>query len=123
MGSSLVGKEILNMMQSNLNREKTNSFVRCAGALGLALVLIFSATPVFAEDSADGPSTLDKTFDAVVLRPLGAATLVMGAGLFVPAVLLGAPGGSESIDNGYDVFIRTPWENLVDAPLGRGYGL
>jgi hypothetical protein len=123
MGSSLVGKGIFEMMQRNLNREKANSFVRYAVALGLALVLIFSATPALSEDSAEGPSTLDKTFDAVVLRPLGAATLLMGAGLFIPAVLLGAPGGSESIDNGYDVFILTPWENLVDAPLGRGYGL
>ena len=123
MGSSMVGKGIFKMMQSNLNREKTNSFVRCAVVLGLVLVLISSATPALSEDSAEGPSTMDRTFDAIVLRPLGAATLLMGAGLFVPAVLLGAPGGSESIDNGYDVFIRTPWENLVDAPLGRGYGL
>ena len=123
MGSSMVGKGIFKMTHSNLNREKTNSFVRCAVVLGLVLVLISSATPALSEDSAEGPSTMDRTFDAIVLRPLGAATLLMGAGLFVPAVLLGAPGGSESIDNGYDVFIRTPWENLVDAPLGRGYGL
>jgi hypothetical protein len=119
----MVGKGIFKMMQSNVMREKKSPIAKRAAALGLGLILIFSAVPVLAEDSAEGPSTLDRTFDAIVLRPLGAVTLLMGAGLFVPAVLLGAPGGSESIDNGYDVFIRTPWENLVDAPLGLGYGL
>jgi hypothetical protein len=123
VGSSLVGKEILSMVQSNVMREKRSPIAKRAAALGLGLILIFSAAPVLADDSAEGPSTLDRTFDAIVLRPLGAVTLLMGAGLFIPAALLGAPGGSESIDNGYDVFILTPWENLVDAPLGRGYGL
>jgi hypothetical protein len=116
-------KEILNMIESSEARGKMSPILKRAVALGLGLIMMFSAAPVFGDDSSEGPSTLDRTFDAVVLRPLGAATLVMGAGLFVPAALLGAPGGSESIDNGYDVFIRTPWQNLVDAPLGRGYGL
>lgn len=111
------------MTHDRTKNEKKSFIARSALGLSLALILIFSAAPVLCDDSAEGPSNLDRAFDAVVLRPLGALSVVAGAGMLVPAVLLGAPGGSEVIDDAYDVFLRTPWENLVDAPLGRGYGL
>ena len=79
--------------------------------------------PAASDEAVDGPSMMDRGFDAVVLRPLGAATLLLGSAVALPAIALAAPGGEEGIDNAYDVFVRTPWDNLVNAPLGRGYGL
>ena len=65
-----------------------------------------------------GPSAARKTFDLLVLRPADAFSVVFGGILLVPAALASAPGGTESIDNAYDVFLRTPWENLTQRPLG-----
>jgi len=74
-----------------------------------------------AEDDG-GPTTADRTFDAIVLRPLGAMGVVLGAALMIPAALFTAPGGEESLDNAYDVFVRTPLDDLINAPLGRDFG-
>ncbi len=90
----------------------------------LILVLMSGAAPaVLGDDSSGGPTVAEKGLDAVVLRPLGAITLLFGGALVVPAATIGAAGGMESVDNVFDVFVRMPWENLVDAPLGRGFGL
>ncbi len=56
------------MVRSNAMREKRSPIAKRAAALGLGLILIFSAAPALCDDSADGPSTLDRTFDAIVLR-------------------------------------------------------
>jgi len=42
--------------------------------------------------------------------------------ILVPAALVSAPGGMESLDNAYDVFLRMPLDNLINAPLGRDFG-
>ena len=63
-------------------------------------------------------SVFDTGFDLVILRPLGLVGLAGGAGLFVPAVILTAPGGSEGVTDSVDIFLRTPWRDLVDRPLG-----
>lgn len=70
------------------------------------------------EESGSAYSGFDKGFDAVVIRPLGAAALVTGAVFLVPAVLLSAPGGQEGIDDAYDVLVKTPWQEVADRPLG-----
>lgn len=87
----------------------------------IALLLVTWAPSAFAEEEG-GPSTADRTFDAMVLRPLGAMGVVLGAALLVPAALVAAPGGTESLDNAYDVFVRMPLDNLINAPLGRDFG-
>jgi len=91
--------------------------------IAAATALLFAvAAPSLAEEEAPGVSIVDRAFDAAVLRPLGAAAVLAGAVLLVPAALVTAPGGMESVDNAYDVFLRMPLENLIDTPLGEGYG-
>ena len=92
-------------------------------ATALASVLqLTSLVPLSVAQQDEGPSTAERTFDAVLLRPLGAMAVVLGGVLILPAALFAAPGGMESVDNAYDVFVRTPLDNLVNAPLGRDFG-
>jgi len=88
----------------------------------LIALLLASWTPQVLAQEEGGPSQVDRTFDAMVLRPLGAAGVVLGAVILVPAALVSAPGGMESLDNAYDVFLRMPLDNLINAPLGRDFG-
>lgn len=57
-------------------------------------------------------------FDAVVLRPLGAARTVVGAGLFLPAALFSLPGGSNARAEAWQLFVALPAEDLVRRELG-----
>ena len=90
----------------------------------IVTLLLTSLAPssAIAEEEDGGPTTVDRTFDAIVLRPLGAMGVVLGAALMLPAALFTAPGGEESLDNAYDVFVRTPLDELINAPLGRDFG-
>jgi len=106
-------------MMEQIAEQRRTSWI----AAVVALALLGWAGPAASDEAVDGPSMMDRGFDAVVLRPLGAATLLLGSAVALPAIALAAPGGEEGIDNAYDVFVRTPWDNLVNAPLGRGYGL
>ena len=90
-------------------------------SLIIALLLASGTPQAFAQEEG-GPSQTDRAFDAMVLRPLGAMGVVLGAVILVPAALVSAPGGMESLDNAYDVFLRMPLDNLVNAPLGRDFG-
>ncbi len=71
------------------------------------------------ETGGEGASKVgDKIVDAVVLRPLGALSLVGGAIFFVvtsPLVLV-----SRVIDypTSWDVMVMAPWEYTVERPLG-----
>ncbi len=58
-------------------------------------------------------------FDLVVLRPLGFAALVVGAGAFVPAALMTAPNGKDSLTTALEVFVTTPLEDVFRRELGE----
>ena len=96
--------------------------------LGL-LCLTTVSIPTLADESTDTESVeqssqtridsvFDTGFDLVVLRPPGLVGLVGGVFLFVPAVILTAPGGSEGVTDSVDIFVTTPWRDLFDRPLG-----
>ena len=105
-----------------------DSTLRSAVVLFVTLFLVFAALPVSAQDSdeteseaskqASLNSAFDTGFDLIILRPLGVVALAGGAGLFVPAVIFTAPGGSEGVNDSVDIFLTTPWRDLVDRPLG-----
>lgn len=62
---------------------------------------------------------LDPTFDVVILRPVGAVSLVAGSALMVPATLLALPGGGrESVNDAYTMLVKNPWEDVADRKLG-----
>ena len=64
------------------------------------------------------PNYPAKAFDAVILRPLGLAAAVVGVALFVPAAILTAPGGRDSIEEAWDLFVLTPGKYVFERPLG-----
>ena len=61
----------------------------------------------------------DQTVDLIVIRPLAGLALATGAVLFVPAAILTAPNGMESIEDAYARFIGEPGEYFYSRPLGE----
>lgn len=57
--------------------------------------------------------------DLILIRPLAALTLGAGAVLFVPAALMTAPNGWESVKEAYQRFIGEPGEYVFARPLGE----
>jgi hypothetical protein len=58
-------------------------------------------------------------FDLLIVRPLAGITAFAGAVLFVPAVLLTAPNGRDSMKEAYERFVREPGEYFAERPLGE----
>ena len=57
--------------------------------------------------------------DLMVIRPLAGVTLAAGAVLFVPAAIMTAPNGWESIKEAYQRFVGEPGEYFATRPLGE----
>jgi hypothetical protein len=57
--------------------------------------------------------------DLLVIRPLAAVTLCAGAVLFVPAAIMTAPNGWESVKEAYQRFVAEPGEYFYSRPLGE----
>ncbi len=55
----------------------------------------------------------------VILRPLGLVAAAVGAVLFVPAAILTAPGGRDSIEEAWDLFVLVPGKFVFERPLGE----
>ncbi len=60
-----------------------------------------------------------KAFDAVVLRPVGLAGCVLGAGLFVPMAVATAPGGRDAVEEAMELMVLVPGRFVFDRPLGE----
>jgi len=71
-------------------------------------------------DDAEELSPVDeiggKVFDALVLRPLGAGGVVIGAAAYLIAVPLTAPGGN--LANSWELFVQGPFDYTFVRPLG-----
>ncbi len=71
-----------------------------------------------ADTSPPPPNYPAQAFDVVILRPLGLAAAVVGAAIFVPAAILTAPGGRDSIGEAWELFVLVPGKFVVERPLG-----
>ena len=69
--------------------------------------------------TSDAPNFGSMLFDCTVLRPLGFATALVGGAFFLPAALLTSPGGMESVEDAYEVFVASPVEHTFKRPLGE----
>jgi hypothetical protein len=58
-------------------------------------------------------------FDVVVVRPLAATAVPIGAAFFVPAALLSAPGGRDSVEQAFNLFVGGPVRYVFTRPLGE----
>ncbi len=87
-----------------------------------ALVLPTSAYAESAPASGwagfDAPRAGAVVFDLAILRPIGFVTVVVGAALFVPAVILASPSGMDGIRTALEVFVEVPAEDVFQRPLG-----
>jgi uncharacterized membrane protein YfcA len=61
----------------------------------------------------------DVGVDLILVRPLAGLTLIAGGLLFVPAALITAPNGTDSIRDAYERFVREPGEYFYSRPLGE----
>jgi hypothetical protein len=57
-------------------------------------------------------------FDAVILRPLGTVAVLVGAVAFIPAALITAPNGRDSIETAWKSFVADPARDAFQRPLG-----
>ncbi len=57
--------------------------------------------------------------DLVLVRPLATARVIVGGLLFVPAVVISAPGGREGFDSAYDTLIAEPTEFAFQRKIGE----
>ena len=57
--------------------------------------------------------------DLIVVRPLSAVTLAVGAALFVPAAIMTSPNGWDSVKDAYQRFVDEPVEYFARRPLGE----
>ena len=74
-----------------------------------------------ADDATFGASVrraANATFDVLILRPTGLAVLLVGVGLFVPATILGSPGGKTPIREAWDRFVVQPADYAFKRPVG-----
>ena len=90
--------------------------MRLFPALLLAVALSLAAAPR-AADAASASEVADAAFDVVVLRPLNATGVVMGAVFFLVSVPFVAP--FQGIDTAWDIFVYAPWEYTVLRDLGE----
>ncbi len=58
-------------------------------------------------------------FDLLILRPLGLVAAAVGAVLFLPAALITAPMGRDSIQAAKETFITVPSNDVFKRPLGE----
>ena len=106
-------------------------------AAGLLFAALCVPAPVWAADESEeavseGPPApiethwydaalhqFDIVVDLLVIRPCAGVTAAAGAALFIPAAILTAPNGKDSIMEAYDRFVREPGEYFASRPLGE----
>lgn len=80
------------------------------------IAMMILATPTHAVAAS---SVTDSALDAVIFRPLGAVSTLVGGVLFVPAALLASPNGKDGIDEAWTTFVTGPWDTTFKRPLGE----
>ena len=82
------------------------------------LLLLLSAAPALAEepDSSTWRSVSFQAYDVLLLRPLGLASLIAGAGFFALGAPLVAPFGD--VGPIRELYIEEPFEFTFRRPLG-----
>ena len=96
---------------------------RLACAILTASLLLSPAAGLAQPREPDTRSTArrvwDGTFDVLLLRPLSLPVAGVGAALFVPAVVMTAPGGKRPLSEALEHFVLVPGRYLATRPLGE----
>jgi hypothetical protein len=83
-------------------------------------VTLTGAEPVSAEgfEGSKAEDVLAKSVDAVLIRPIAAARVIVGAAFFIPASLFSAAGGADSVRAAYEILLDEPIEYAFKRELG-----
>ena len=87
-----------------------------AAALIAGLVL---PVPARADPGSAAPNPFVVAFDVALLRPIGLIATIVGFGFFVPAAVVTAPGGRDSIREAWELFVLVPGDYVFERPLGN----
>ncbi len=85
-------------------------------ALSVVLVPLGSQVMAQAEVDVKDPSAGSMTYDLIVMRPLGAAATILGAGVWVLALPFTAIG--KSIPEASQKLVKDPFHFTITRPLG-----
>lgn len=85
---------------------------------GVALASIAGLLLAAPAQADSDPHVGEKIFDAMVLRPLGFASTVVGLAFLVPAVLVSLPNGPEGREEAWGIFVEAPITRTFRRPLG-----
>jgi hypothetical protein len=94
--------------------------LRAAVMTLIAGLLLPANADALAQEQVEPPSPnpIVAGADLVILRPLGLVAMAAGAVLFVPAALLTAPNGLDSVQMALEFFVTEPAKNVFQRPLG-----
>jgi hypothetical protein len=73
-------------------------------------------TPPSVEPASVNPAVA--AFDVMIVRPLGLLVLPVGVAAFIPAALLTAPSGMDTLQEALELFVISPAEYVFTRPLG-----
>jgi hypothetical protein len=104
------------MSRSNRNRSLSLT-ARCILMSVLALGLPSAALADWQESR--GADIAASTLDVVIIRPLAAAKVVVGAALLIPAAIFSSPMGREGFQGAYEVLVAVPAEYAFDRKVGE----
>jgi hypothetical protein len=89
-----------------------------AAAAGALIASLLMPSEAWSDPGSAAPSGFAVGFDAVLLRPIGFVATVIGTGLFLPAALVSAPGGRDSVQEAWELFVLVPGKYVFERPLG-----
>lgn len=85
-------------------------------ALSVVLVPLGSTLWAQAEVDTKDPSAGSMTYDLIVMRPLGAAATILGAGVWVLALPFTAIG--KNVPEASQKLVKDPYHFTITRPLG-----
>ena len=85
----------------------------------LLLVLLVTSVPAMAEERTE-PSGVGILFDVVLIRPLGIASIVLGAGVFVISLPFSLPTNSTGV--AARKLVAEPFKFTFARPVGEIHG-
>jgi hypothetical protein len=101
-----------------------SSIARVASITLALIALLGTSGPARAQQAEGGAEGRSadigyKIFDAVLLRPVGAIGVLVGAVYLVPASLMALPDGRENVSDAYDYFLGDSLYDTFRRPLGE----
>jgi hypothetical protein len=89
----------------------------------IAMACACLVAPVPAQAIDDGRSGAERAFaiglDVLIVRPLGAIAVVVGAAFFLPVALVTSPNGKDAIGHAWETFVVVPSDSTFNRPLGE----